>query len=103
MTGERIHTFVRDLFGIRTGITGDGLRTLLKRIKQELPDLRIHEMPTGTPVLDWHVPEEWNVSSGYIVDASGNRVIDWQDHPLHLVQYSEPVRGRFSWRELKSP
>lgn len=102
MTGESIHTLVRDLFGIRTGITGDGLRSLLRRIKEELPDLRILEVPSGTPLLDWHVPDEWNVRNAYIADESGKRIIDWQEHSLHLVQYSEPVRGRFSWGDLKS-
>lgn len=102
MTGGEIHNLVRDLFEIRTGITGDGLQRLLKRIKQEIPDLAIHEIPTARPVLDWHVPDEWNVREAYVADETGRRIIDWQDHALHLVQYSEPVRGTFTWKELKS-
>ena len=67
-----------------------------------LVPLELHEVPSGTPGLDWTVPNEWNVRDAYIKNSSGERVIDFQEHNLHLLNYSIPVRGRMPLAELKS-
>jgi aminopeptidase-like protein len=53
--GESMHSLIAELYPICRSITGDGLRTTLKRLGREIP-LEIHEVPTGTPVFDWTVP-----------------------------------------------
>ena len=58
-------------------------------------------MPSGTQVLDWTVPREWNVRDAYVADAGGNRVIDFRASNLHLVNYSVPVRKRMPLAELR--
>jgi len=35
-------------------------------------------VPAGTPVLDWTVPNEWNIRDAYVADSSGHRVIDFR-------------------------
>ncbi|MDH4076206.1 MAG: DUF4910 domain-containing protein, partial [Acidimicrobiia bacterium] len=52
-----------DLFPLCRSLTGNGNRATLARVGKEI-DLTIHEVPTGTPVLDWQVPNEWNLNRG---------------------------------------
>ena len=63
--------------------------------------LEVHEVPSGTPALDWIVPPEWNIRDAYVLDAAGNRVIDFRRHNLHVVSYSVPVHERVSLEELR--
>lgn len=91
---------VRELYPICRSITGDGVRRTLDRIGALVP-LKRFEVPSGTPVFDWEIPLEWNVTQAWIRDPSGRAVVDFSDHNLHLVSYSTPFRGRLSLDELK--
>jgi aminopeptidase-like protein len=88
------------LFPICRSITGDGLRETLAILKESVP-LEIHEVPSGTPALDWVVPKEWNIRDAYVKDSSGVRVIDFKKSNLHVVGYSIPVSRRMSLSELR--
>ncbi|MEM6285947.1 MAG: DUF4910 domain-containing protein [Bacteroidota bacterium] len=99
--GDALHAFAAELMPLRRCITGDGLRQTLLRIGDEVP-LRITEVASGTTVLDWTIPQEWRVKEAYVATADGERVIDWEDHPLHLVQYSVPARDRMPLWALRS-
>jgi len=98
--GEEMHRFARELYPICRSITGQGIRQTLARIGERIP-LTLHEVPTGTTVFDWAVPKEWSIRDAYIKDADGNRVVDFQRHNLHVVNYSTPISGRFSLEELR--
>jgi len=95
-----LHALVARLYPICRSITGDGVRRTL-RIISELAPLEIHEVPTGTKVLDWTVPKEWNIRDAYIKDATGRRVVDFAACNLHVVGYSVPVRRRMTLAELR--
>ena len=99
--GRRMHDLIRELYPICRSITGDGLRATLQRLGADIP-LTLHEVPTGTQVLDWTVPREWNVRDAYVANAAGERVIDFRRSNLHLLNYSVPVRRRMSLAELRS-
>ena len=99
-SGDRMHALVRELYPVPRSITGDGLRTTLRRLAQEFP-LTLHEVPSGTAVLDWVVPPEWNVREAWIEGPDGRRVVDMADHNLHLVGYSTPVQAALSLAELR--
>jgi aminopeptidase-like protein len=88
--GGQMLLLARRLYPICRSITGDGLRETLRILGADLP-LRIHEVPSGTKVLDWEVPDEWNIRAAYIERESGERVVDFADHNLHVLQYSVPV------------
>jgi aminopeptidase-like protein len=91
--GEALHALVRRLFPICRSITGEGVRQTLAIMGEYLPGLIVHEVPTGTPALDWTVPREWNVRDAWVKNRQGERVIDFQTHNLHLMSYSVPMHG----------
>ena len=99
-TGQELYGLVRRLFPISRSITGDGVRQTLA-ILQELVPLTVHEVPSGTHVLDWVVPREWNVRDAYIMDARGERVVDFRRNNLHLVGYSVPADTTLTLEELQ--
>jgi aminopeptidase-like protein len=98
--GERMTALIAELYPIPRSITGDGLRRTLRRIGDEIP-LTISEIPTGTPVLDWTIPNEWNIREAWIADARGERVVDFRANTLHVVGYSTPLHERFPLAELR--
>ena len=98
--GEEMHRFMAELYPICRSLTGDGVRETLRRIQKHVP-LTVHEVPSGTPVLDWTVPKEWTIRDAWVADARGRRVIDFQRSNLHVVGYSVPVRASLSLRELR--
>jgi len=98
--GEEIHALMRRLYPIVRSITGDGVRRTLDLMREHVP-LEIFEVPSGTPVFDWTVPKEWNVREAWVKNSRGERVIDMQRHPLHVVGYSTPVRAKMSLADLR--
>ena len=98
--GEEMHRFAAELYPICRSITGDGMRRTLAAIQQRIP-LEISEVATGTAVLDWTVPKEWNIRDAYIKSPDGKRVVDFQQCNLHVVSYSVPVRAKVPLAELR--
>lgn len=98
--GTSMYRFMDEVFPICRSITGDGLREMLRRIGKIVP-LELTEVPSGTKVLDWTVPKEWNIRDAWVADASGARVIDFQRSNLHVLHYSVPVRTHLSLDELR--
>jgi aminopeptidase-like protein len=98
--GAELHDLVRELYPICRSITGQGVRETLRVLSRYVP-LQTIEVPSGTPVLDWVVPREWNIHDAYVVDAAGRRVIDFRASNLHVVNYSAPVRARMSLAALR--
>jgi aminopeptidase-like protein len=81
---------IEELFPICRSITGDGLRRTLKILERYIP-IEVHEVRSGTPVLDWTVPREWNIRDAYIAHEDGTHVVDFATNNLHIVQYSQPI------------
>jgi aminopeptidase-like protein len=98
--GARARGVVESLYPICRSITGDGVRESLGLLQNVVP-LTVHEVPTGTQVFDWTVPKEWNVRDAYIKNAAGERIVDFRQHNLHVVNYSIPVHRTIPLAELK--
>lgn len=96
---EIIDQYLRRLFPIMRSITGNGVRQTHDILCELLP-LQRTEIPSGTPCFDWNIPKEWHVREAYVIDPKGQRILDIQDHNLHLVNYSIPFRATISRAEL---
>jgi aminopeptidase-like protein len=99
--GASMLALIRELYPIGRSITGPGLRATVARLSQIAP-LQVTEVPSGTQVFDWTVPDEWSVDEAFIESEGGNRVVDLQASNLHLIGYSRPVDAWMTLGELRS-
>lgn len=92
----------RSLYPICRSITGPGVRQTLEIIEDSVGiGMRQIHVPSGTQVFDWEIPPEWSIRDAYVADEAGNRLIDFQRHNLHVVNYSVPVHQTMSLQELR--
>lgn len=89
-----------ELYPVCRSITGDGVRSTLRRLAMEIP-LEIREVPSGTEVFDWTVPEEWNIRGAWIKGPKGDTIVDFANHSLYVLGYSTPVHEKISLADLK--
>lgn len=101
MYGKEMYEFVKRIFPICRSITGNGVRETLKIMQEYAPDIKVHEVPSGTQVFDWTVPSEWNIEDAYVENEEGERVIDFKETNLSVVGYSLPMDEMLSLEELK--
>jgi len=101
LIGEEMYRLISRLYPICRSITGNGVRQSLAIMQEYLP-LKVHEVPTGTAVFDWTIPNEWNINDAYIKNGRGEKIVDFKNSNLHVLNYSIPVKGNFSLAELKS-
>jgi len=98
--GRELYDRVERLYPLCRSITGNGVRDTLALIGREI-DVAITEVPTGTQVFDWTVPQEWNIRDAYIKDGDGRRIVDFGASNLHVLSYSVPVHQRIRLAELQ--
>ncbi|ETX01860.1 MAG: hypothetical protein ETSY1_05885, partial [Candidatus Entotheonella factor] len=99
--GREMYRLIETLYPICRSLTGHGVRETLSILQRHIA-LKVHEIPTGTPVFDWTIPREWNIRDAYIKNANGERVVDFQQCNLHVVHYSVPIHTRMHLADLKS-
>ena len=97
---EILEQYFDRLFPINRSLTGNGNRESLK-ILNEIIDLNVFEVPSGTSCFDWIVPPEWNVSEAWIKNSKGEKIVDFSKLNLHLLGYSEPIHKKMGLNELK--
>ena len=100
-TGADMHRWATELWPLHRSLTGAGLRQTLDHLGTLLPGLVQVDVPSGTEVLDWRVPDEWTVRGAWIADLEGRRLVDLRDSTLHLMGYSIPFEGILTREELE--
>jgi aminopeptidase-like protein len=100
--GESIYALASRLWPINRSIMGEGVRETLRIVKEFLPSLSIHEVPSGSQVFDWTIPNEWHVREAWIEGPDGRRVVDFSVNNLHLVSYSAPTNITLDLEELQA-
>ena len=87
----------------RTLVSDDQDKTL-EIIGSYMPDSSNYTVETYaplTPVWTWKVPERYVVHEAYLEIEGGERIIDFKNNPLHIVSYSLPIDGTFTFEELQ--
>ncbi|MCW5875545.1 MAG: DUF4910 domain-containing protein [Anaerolineales bacterium] len=90
---------IEELWRLPRHLVSDGYDQALARLAGEVP-MTIHEVPSGTKIWTWTVPEKWTCDEAYLETLDGRRLIDLADSPLHVVSYSLPFEGEVSREEL---
>lgn len=98
--GQVMYELAKALFPICRSITGNGFRKSLKMLQEVIPDIEIFEVPSGTQVFDWTVPNEWNIKDAYIETLDGRKIIDFNENNLHILGYSLPKDEIITKEEL---
>lgn len=98
--GRLMYDLAARLFPICRSITGYGFRQSLDILREEVPEIKVFEVSSGTQVFDWVVPKEWNIKGGYIETLDGQRIVDFKDNNLHVLGYSLPVDAIVTKEEL---
>lgn len=99
--GEQMYAWATHLFPFNRSLTGDGVRQTLNYIKDQLPNLEVLEVASGTSAFDWVVPKEWRIREGWIADSTGTKLIDFATNNLHIMGYSIAVNRLLSRSELE--
>ena len=97
---SEIENYFDQLWPICRSISGNGLRSSFKILQEVIP-LTLKEYPTGMQVFDWEIPKEWNIEDAYIMTPDGNKICDFKENNLHIVNYSIPFEGELSFEELR--
>jgi len=98
--GVEMYNLMEKLYPICRSITGDGVRKTLDILSQTIP-LKKFEVPTGTKVFDWVIPNEWNINDAYVLDPNGKKIINFKESNLHVLNYSIPIHKKIQLNELK--
>jgi len=88
------------LYKLNRTLVGDGFDKALQIIKEELPEMKILEFPTGKEYGTWKIPQKWEVKDAW-VKYKGKKIIDYKKEPLSLVVGSLPVNKKIDLDELK--
>jgi len=99
-TGDEMYALCTELFPICRSITGNGVRQTLQILRDIVPKMTLHEVPSGTQVFDWTVPKEWNIRDAWIKNSKDEKILDFQKTNLHVMGYSLPVDKKVTMAEL---
>ncbi|EAK9937863.1 DUF4910 domain-containing protein [Campylobacter lari] len=93
-----------ELFPICRSITGEGFRQSLKILDEAMRGggiLKIHSIASGSKVFDWEVPAEWEINDAFIITPNGEKICDFKQNNLHVLNYSEGINDEISLDELQ--
>ena len=99
--GKEMYDLCAKLFPYCRSITGDGVRQTLHDLKAVVPEMTLHEVPSGTQVFVWPVPKEWSIRDAWSKNSSGEKVLDFYETNLRVMGYSTPLDKEMPLDELK--
>lgn len=83
----KMYKLLKRLWPLCRSLVSDGYDEAIKIISEESP-LEIACYSSGTECWSWIIPEKWTCYEAYLETMDGERLIDYQNHPLHCVEYS---------------
>ena len=90
---------INELWYLKRDIVSEDFDRALARLAEEVP-MTVLEYPSGQRCWTWIIPEKWTCDAAYVETLDGERLIDYADHPLHVVSYSLPYEGIVEREEL---
>ena len=96
---DKLKKYFDKLYPIPRSILGEGFRKSLEVIG-ELVKLDIKKVNSGTNVLDWTIPPEWNIKDAYIITPSGKKIANFKKNNLSVVNYSTPINKTIKLEDL---
>lgn len=99
MSTNEIKILLNRLFPIHRCLAGSANRETLKIIGEYIP-LSILEIPSGSKVYDWEVPNEWVINDAWIKNSKGIKIVDINRSNLHVVGHSIPVHQHLSFTDI---
>ena len=100
MNYQQIDDLFDRLWPICRSITGPGISQSLKVMQDYIP-ITIKEVPTGTEVFDWIVPQEWELERATLRTEDGEVILDTDRSNIHVLNFSEPFSGVVTYQELE--
>jgi aminopeptidase-like protein len=91
--------FYHPLHHLPRSCTGLGVVKTLQFVQSILP-VTVHNYPSGQPVFDWTLPQEWNFRAATLATTRGDLVVDSTNCILHTLIHSAPFKGRLSQEQL---
>ncbi len=88
------------MYKLAPQLLGAGYDNCIKYL-QHLIDLEITEIPSGTKLGTWTVPDEWVPKDAW-VKKNGKKILDYSKDPLSLMVYSRPFKGTVDAEKLKA-
>lgn len=89
---------IQDLYKLQPQLLGAGYDNCIEYLKS-LIGLDVIEIPSGTKLETWTVPEEWVAKEAW-VKFNGEKIIEYKND-LSLMVYSAPFQGKVDREELK--
>ena len=74
VTEKILKKLFRELYPIPRSITGKGFIKSLN-ILGRIVDLNCVKVKTGTKVLDWTIPDEWNIKNAYVLNSKKKKLL----------------------------
>ena len=98
---QRIDKTFADLFPFNRSLTGNGVTKTFDYIKENfLPESQIKSIASGSKVFDWQIPDEWGISDAFVINANGEKIIDFNESNLHVLSYSSAINKVIEKEEL---
>ena len=99
---DRMDKVFNDLFPLNRSLTGDAVAQTFSYIREHfLADAEVKYIESGSSVFDWTVPDEWRISDAFVMNAYGEKIIDFSENNLHVVGYSAGVNKVVDEDELR--
>lgn len=92
---------MKELYPICNSITGNGVVRTFEIINKLIP-LEILSVNSGDNYFNWTVPDEWNINEAFIENNEGEKIVDFNNLNIHVVNYSEPIDVIMDLDELKN-
>lgn len=99
--GIMMLSLIERLWPIRRSLAGPGIRETLRILGEYLPGFYVSRVVTGSRVLDWIVPDEWDLRSAFIEAPDGRQLCDVSQNSLHVVGYSISVDSKMNLADLQ--